>query len=242
VGAVGRADLLEDGTALGHNVRDPERAPDFDQVPARDDHAAAPGEGFQADEHRPGVVVDHHGILGAGDLAQEVPHGRVARAAPAGREVVLEVGVAPGHGQHALHRLLGQQGAAEVGVDDDARGVHHPPQIGRHRLPDGLLDLREGARVGMLRRTPAVVGVLEDAAALGLDHSTDRPDQDRWGDQLEGRVGLGELDDTIDGRKFAQELLLVLAEGGRSRFHAWIALSGAVSNTCIGIMSTTCSS
>ena len=52
----------------------------------------------------------------------------LARAAPAGREVELQVRVAGRDGLHARERGLRQRRAAEVGVQDDAGGVEHRAQ------------------------------------------------------------------------------------------------------------------
>jgi hypothetical protein len=52
----------------------------------------------------------------------------VSAAPRAGLEVVLQVRVAAGGGRDRRERLRRKRRAAEVGVDDDSRGVDHRPQ------------------------------------------------------------------------------------------------------------------
>ena len=128
-GAVGRADLDEPGAGLGDHLGHPEAAADLDQLAAGDDHLPGrPGERGRGEQRRPGAVVDRHGRVGAGQLADERLDVVVPRSARAGREVELEVRVALGHPRHRLARGLGQRRAAEVGVEDHAGGVDHAPE------------------------------------------------------------------------------------------------------------------
>ena len=102
--------------------------PDLDQFAARDDDFLVARQRGDRQQHRGGVVVDHRRGLGAGERGEQFLDNAVAVAAPAGLEVVLEV-VGAGHHRHEMgHRRIGQQGAAEVGVDDRAREIEHRAQ------------------------------------------------------------------------------------------------------------------
>ena len=79
--AVRRADLDEARTGLREHVGDPEPVADLDQLAARDDRLPAGGECRQREEQRGGVVVDDHGVLGAGEAAKDRGEMIVARPA-----------------------------------------------------------------------------------------------------------------------------------------------------------------
>ena len=72
------------------------------------------------EQHGGGVVVHHHGRLGAGQAAEQRLDVVVAGAPLARLQVVLQGAVGAGHLQDALHGGLGQQGPAQVGVHHDA--------------------------------------------------------------------------------------------------------------------------
>src|SRR5437867_3946519 len=69
--AVGRTDLDELRARPREHVRDPEPAADLDELAARDDDLALPGERRQREEDRGRAVVHDDGVLGAGDLGDE---------------------------------------------------------------------------------------------------------------------------------------------------------------------------
>ena len=72
------------------HVGNAEAAADLDQLAARDEHLAAPGQRGQRQQHRGGVVVDDDRRLGAGDRVSRRSACTRARTALAGRQVVLE--------------------------------------------------------------------------------------------------------------------------------------------------------
>src|SRR5450759_4479468 len=59
----------------------------------------------------------------------------VAVAAAAAFDVILEVRVRAREASHAIDRRVRQWRTAEIGVDDDARGIDHSPQ----RRPTGVV-------------------------------------------------------------------------------------------------------
>ena len=125
MGAVGGADLAQHRAGAGHDVGNAEGAADLDQFAARDRHLAPERQRVEDQQHRGGVVVDHGGRLGAGDLAQQAGDVFVALAAPPGGEVEFQRG---GGGK----RLRGgggggrrQRCAAEIGVQHGAGQVEH---------------------------------------------------------------------------------------------------------------------
>ena len=51
--------LAQNRPRLRHHVRNAERAPDFDQFPARDDHLSSLGERIEREQNRSRVIVHH---------------------------------------------------------------------------------------------------------------------------------------------------------------------------------------
>ena len=74
MGTVGGADFPEDTAALGHDIGNPEGTADLHQFTPGNHHLFAPGQGFQADQHGTGIVVDHHGTFGPADFAKDIFH------------------------------------------------------------------------------------------------------------------------------------------------------------------------
>ena len=109
-GAVRRPDLDEPRARAGEHVRDPEAVADLDQLAARDEHLAPLGQRGEREQHRGGVVVDDERRLGAGQPAKQRREVVLARAARAGREVVLEVRVA-GRGSRTRSSAASASGA-----------------------------------------------------------------------------------------------------------------------------------
>ena len=137
--AVGGADIDENGARLRHHLGHAEPAADLHALPATHRHGTAGGEGGEHEEDGGGVVVDDHRRLGPAQPGVELPDGALARAALAGCQIELER-LRPGV------LVVGQRGAAEVGVQQHARGVddrgeQRPAQRLRpgRRLGDGAV-------------------------------------------------------------------------------------------------------
>ena len=128
MGLVGGADLHEYSAAAGHDLRHAEGAADLHQLAPGDSHGLALAEGVEHEEDRAGVVVDHHGGLGPGDLTEQALDVGIAAAALALFQVVFKVAVPGGYGGHMLRCLPAQGRAAQVGVQYDAGGVDDPAQ------------------------------------------------------------------------------------------------------------------
>ena len=77
VRAVRGPHLDEGRTRAGHDVRDPERAADLDQLPARHERRAAARQRGEGEQHGAGGVVDDERVGGARQLAEQVAAVRV---------------------------------------------------------------------------------------------------------------------------------------------------------------------
>ncbi len=145
-----------------------------------------------AQQHGGRVVVDHGGRLGAGQFADQPVDQVVAIAAPAGGQVELEVHRPRQRGRHGLHRLVGQQRAAEVGMQHRAGQVEHRLHragVGRgeprgHLGGDAGLVGRHGARrIAPRRLAPGVErgahGRQHARAAVRIDQRSQRRGRDQ---------------------------------------------------------------
>ena len=141
VGAVGGAHLDQLGTGAAHDVGDAEGAANFHQLAARDDDFLARCQRVEREQHGGGVVVDHGGGFRAGQLAQQVGDEVVAVAAPAGGQVKFQIRWRGERLHHRLHGGIGQQGAAQVGVQHRAGEVEHGLQAWRKACCQVLLCL-----------------------------------------------------------------------------------------------------
>ena len=128
VGAVGGAHFHQARAGRGHHIGHAESAADLHQLAARDDHLLVTCQRRDREQHRAGVVVDDGGRLGAGERAQQLLDEAVALAAAAALQVVFEVVGAGHHRKRVLQGRIGQQRAAEVGVDDGAGEVEYRAQ------------------------------------------------------------------------------------------------------------------
>ena len=111
--AVGGAHLDEPGAAGGDDVGQAKRAADLDQLSAGDNDLAAVGERVEHDRHGGGIIVDHRGCRGPGELLQQPLDPLVAAAAPAGFQVGLQQRIAGqlvGDLPHGLRRKHGAPG------------------------------------------------------------------------------------------------------------------------------------
>ncbi len=117
----------------------------------------------------------------------------VAFAAPAGGEVVFEVGICRENGLRAQGR------ASEVGVQDDAGGVDDAAQRGFGQCPQRAFDARFDRRRGEHRG-----GAGADFAPRLVEHAADFRDYHVVRDP--GRVDT--LGDLVDGGQLAQFLVI----------------------------------
>ena len=180
LGVVGQASLVggahfpQLGAALGDHVRQPEGAADLDQFAARGDDLAPLGCRHEAQKHGGRAIVDDDRRLRPGQLADQPFRVAVPGSALAGVDVVFKV-----HGlcRDSLHRGHGfgrQAGAAQIGMDQDARRVDERAQRRGPACLDCLGHLpREGngCEIGKgvrLARPQGVAQPVEDPAK-GVD-------------------------------------------------------------------------
>jgi hypothetical protein len=145
---------------------------------AADEHVAATGRGGQGEQHRRGVVVDDQCVFGTGQSAEHVVHMLLPRSTLAGSEIELEIAVVGSGHDDRFERLGRQDGAAEVGVHDDAGGVDHAAQRGCDGGHEQRLDPRRQHR----RREVAgsLLGLLlEDLAAKPVEHGANGINDER---------------------------------------------------------------
>ena len=192
VGAVGAAHLDELRAGALHDVGHAEGATDLDQLPTRDDDLLALGQRVEQQEDRGGVVIDHGRGLGAGQLGDQRGDEVVAVAASARFEVVFErAGVARGL-DHRGDRLLGQRGAAEVGVQHGAGEVEHRTQI---RPADGVdASFDRGQQRGELGQRGAVAHGLTGGRELVADGVGDDATPMQGGVRDQRRLGEQAID------------------------------------------------
>ena len=173
VGAVGGADFDELGAGAAHDLGHAEGAADLDQFAARHDRLAALGQGVEHQQDRGGVVVDHGGVLGAGQFAEQVADEIVAVAAMAAAKVEFQRHRVAHRHLRRLDRGLGPQRAAEIGVQHGAGEIEHRPQVGllrdfeprQGRRRDTLCAVRCGT-VGARRRERRAHGGNNSRAAI----------------------------------------------------------------------------
>ncbi len=115
------------------------------------------------EQHGGGIVVDDGGVLGAGQLAQQAAHMIVALAALAAAEIEFERDRVAHRRDRGLDRRLGEQRAAEIGVQHGAGEIEDRPQA---RTAPAL----RAARARRRRRDPALAG----SAAVRARRASDR--------------------------------------------------------------------
>ena len=153
MGAVGGADLDEPRAGAGHDVGHAEGAADLDQLAARDDGLAPLGQRVERQQHRGGIVVDDGRVLGAGQLAEQAAQmtaSRSPRRPPArsnSSASALRMAVDRG-----LDRLLGEQRAAEIGVQHGAGQVEDRAHASAAPRPRGARQRAGGDRPRRARR------------------------------------------------------------------------------------------
>ncbi len=203
MGAVGGADFSQYRAAFGHDFGYAKGAADFDQLAARDDDFLAFGEGVQAQQDCGGIVVDHGSRFGAGQFHQQFHQRFFAPPAPARREIVFEIDRVGGDGGHRVDGGLREQGAAQVGMKDRARGVNHAHMAGPAVQGNPTLDPLQNRGLAYVRRAASAAAnfsaqLIQNGAALR-------------GDVVavvtrEQHVAARVLEQAIDGRKHAQQV------------------------------------
>ena len=185
------ADLPELRPRLAQDVGNAEAAADLDELAPGDDGFPPVRQRGEDEEDRRGVVVDHRRRRRTRHLGQEPGGMGVTGAAPALREVVLQVRVAGRQRRHPRRRRRREGGASEVGVHDHPGRVDHRGEgrleAGRQRRRRAPLDRRrrllavpDGRRVRAAQVPPYPIGGLAQrvdgglAAVLGLEGADDR--------------------------------------------------------------------
>ena len=150
--AVGGADLDEFGARGRHDIGDAEAAANLDKLAAADDDLLARGMGCQHQQHGGRVIVNDQRVLGTGKRADELRGMLLTRPARTGAHAVLECAVAARDLGHGLGGRLRERGSAQIGMDNNTRGVDggtQARQCGAMRTPlDGRCQLALGARIG----------------------------------------------------------------------------------------------
>ena len=198
VRTVGGADLDEPGARGLHNIGDTEAAADLDELAAADNDLLARGMGGQHQQYRGSIVIDDERVLGTGERSDQLRGVLLTRPARAGVDAVLERAVPARDLGDGLGGRLRERGAAQVGVDDHARGINRRAQArqrGAMRTEfDGRCQLALGTRGGTGADGDALLVKLSRDG--GVDHRVTRLPR-----RLHHRP-LGEQ--LVDGRNGAQ--------------------------------------
>ena len=128
IGPVGRPDLYKSCAGSSHDIRYPERPPDFDQFPPGDNRFPAGRKRGQAEDDCAGIVVDHQGGIRACSLAQEPFDVVVPVTSISGGKVVFEGAIVFRTLDDRPERRFRKAGTSKVRVDDDTRCIHYPFQ------------------------------------------------------------------------------------------------------------------
>jgi len=134
VGPVGGADFDQTRPTLAQDIRDTEATANLDQLAAAEKHLTACTERAEDQVNGRRVVVDHHGIFGAGELAQQVAGVVVAAATPTVGQIVFQVAVADTDCPHSRKGCVRQRGPPQIGVDHNAGRVDERAQPTSTRL------------------------------------------------------------------------------------------------------------
>ena len=137
-GAIRRSHFDEPGPALRQDVRNPEGISDLDQFPAGNDDVLSGRQGVERQQDPAGGVSGDsrspsgkHGFEQAGEVLLAAPAG-------AGSEIELKVRITARGPEDRLGGAVGQRCSSQVGVNDDAGRVDHPPEVG----PGGAIEPR----------------------------------------------------------------------------------------------------
>ena len=153
-----------------------------------------------------GVVVDGHGRLGPGERAYERLDVSVAAAARHVLDAVFECGIAARHIDHGVEGLLRQGAAADVGVQDNARGVYHGAKRGAGECARAAFGLVRGGVRGDVN-----VFASQQAFAHGLNARAHRIGYGGFGNACANGVAqFDEPYDLVDFGKRAHALIEAL--------------------------------
>ena len=198
VGTVRGPHLHEPAASPSHELGDPERPPDLDELSTRHRNLAAEREGVEDEEHGRRVVVDHGRRLGSREPRDPALDVVVSFPAPPGREVELEIDGPARRLRHRRDRDFGKRGAAEVGVEDRAREIQDRAERCAHR---GAHAFERGFRELALRIGRQLRAFVERRRAKRGDGRAHRFDR-KLAPVLSGaRIDFGPPQDPIDGGK-----------------------------------------
>ena len=126
--AVRSTDFDHARARLGHHFGNAKVPADLDQLAARNNRFAIPRQRIQNQQRRRGAIVDNQSRFGAGQLHQQIFGPRPAPSSLAGAKIVFQSAVAGRLFRDRDSRCFGQRRAAQVCVQDDARGVDDAAQ------------------------------------------------------------------------------------------------------------------
>ena len=125
---VGCPNFPQEGAAFLHDLRYAELAADFNEFPPGNDGFLSVRQGVDDQQDGRRVVVDDQGVFRAGQGAEKALYVIVAKPALALFEIEFQVGVSFADLDDPFQRFRTHRRPAEIGVQDDARGIDHPDQ------------------------------------------------------------------------------------------------------------------
>ncbi len=126
--AIGRADFDQFRARLAHDVGNPKRASDLDELPARDDDFASRCQRAEHQQYGRRIIVDHRRGFGARQLAQQRFDDRVTLSAASRFEIVFQVDRSAHGLQHRADGFLRENRPTEIGVQHCARQIEDGAQ------------------------------------------------------------------------------------------------------------------
>ena len=125
MGSVGGADFDDAGSGARHDVGDPERPADLDQLAAGDDRLAVARQRAEREQHRAGGIIHDQRIGRTRQLDEQITTVRVTGSTRPAAEVVFERRITARHAGERRDRGARQRRATEIRVEHDARRVDH---------------------------------------------------------------------------------------------------------------------
>ena len=187
------------GAGAHHDVGHAESAANLDQLAARHHGLTTLGERVEYEKDGGGIVVDDSCILRAGELAEQAAQVIVALAALAGVNVEFEGDGRPHGGNRGFDRRLGDQRAAEIGVQHRPGEIEDGTQVrSRIRRELGERRARDGFRLARLRFAGA------QGSARRVERLTHRHDRGGPPEPVDGKRRRIGLEDIVDRRQCAQ--------------------------------------